>query len=123
MAHTPHYAQHRSSLAQRLGCTRRPQATKEELVKGIVKYRAFLARYDEVHKLIVKFDRTRTGDLSREELRNVILDAEKQCRARNLRLGYEPPEADKREVWGITMELNPTDAEVMMTMQGLKSAD
>ena len=89
-----------------------PLATKQELIRGIAQYRAFLARYDEVSNIIAQHDKTHTGVLNRDEMAGVIVDAEKELRKRNLQLGYEPPKQDAREVWGITMELMPTEQDI-----------
>ena len=89
-----------------------PLATKQELVKGIAQYRDFLARYEEVRNLIAQHDRANTGSLNRENMAGVIVDAEKKLRERNLQLGYKPPKQDAREVWGITMELMPTEQDL-----------
>lgn len=89
-----------------------PLATKEDLVRGISQYRAFLSRYAEVSSIISQHDKSRTGSLDRDELREAIIGAEAKTRAKNLQLGYDPPKEDAREVWGITMELTPTDGEL-----------
>ena len=101
------------------GITVEPLATKEDIIEGIAVYREFLVRYREIHKLVNKFDADGSGDLDREELRNVILYAEEQLRKRNERTWNEDmiEDKDKRDVWGLTMELVPTDAELAVIFE------
>ena len=94
-----------------------PLATKEDLCRGVAMYRDFLSRYDEILTIMRAFDRHGNGSLDRRELRTVILNAEAKLRRQNLQLGYEPPEQDRREVWGFTQELMPTEAELDQIFQ------
>ena len=91
-----------------------PLATKEDLIQGIEVYRDFLLRYHEINKLVLKFDKDGSGDFDRDELKQAIMHAEEQLRKRNERTWNSDlvEEKDKREVWGMTMELIPTKAEL-----------
>ena len=91
-----------------------PLATREDLLKGIEVYREFLVRYREVHSMVIQFDRDGSGDFDRNELMEVIMHAEEQLQKRNLRTWNSDliEEKDKREVWGMTVNLTPTEAEL-----------
>ena len=90
-----------------------PRATKEYRVKGIGVYRALLVRYRELNKRVIQFDRDGSGAFDRGELKELILHAEDQLRKRNARTWNSDlvEQKDRREVWGMTMELIPTEAE------------
>ena len=77
-------------------------------------YREFLVRYHEINKMVIHFDVDGSGDLDRKELKEAIMHAEEELRKRNARTWNSDlvEEKDKREVWGMTMELIPTEAEL-----------
>ena len=64
--------------------------------------------------MVIQFDRDGSGDFDRNELMEVIMHAEEQLQKRNLRTWNSDliEEKDKREVWGMTVNLTPTEAEL-----------
>ena len=91
-----------------------PQATRDELIKGVSKYRTFLKRFGEIDEIFKLHDRDRNEGLDRTELRQVILWSERLLAAKNARRRLEKPqpEADKRKVGTRELQLEPSEADL-----------
>ena len=91
-----------------------PQATRDELIKGIKQYRIFLKRFGEVEEIFKRYDADRNDGLDRNELRQVIRGAESALHDKNMRRRLEriQPEEDKRRVGLCEVVPEPTDLDL-----------